>query len=203
MSCAIVVMAKAPRAGFAKTRLVPALGADGAAALAEQLLDHAVAQARAAALGPVRLCVTPDAAHPAFVRLGAAPGVELVLQGDGDLGARMHRAFVQALQPPVGRALLIGSDVPALDATVLRCAASALDEHDAVFVPALDGGYALVGLRRPCAVLFGDMIWSTATVMAHTRHRLAAAGLRHAELEPLADIDEPADMVHLPAGWPR
>jgi hypothetical protein len=201
MSCAIVVMAKAPRAGFAKTRLVPALGAEGAAALAERLLDHAVAQARAAALGPVRLCVTPDAAHPAFVRLGAQPGVELELQGDGDLGARMHRAFVQVLLPPVGRALLIGSDVPALDAAVLRRAATALDDHDAVFVPAHDGGYALVGLRRPAPVLFEHMIWSTPTVMAHTRRRLVAAGLRHAELEPLADIDEPADLVHLPAGW--
>jgi uncharacterized protein len=201
MNAAIVVMAKAPRAGLAKTRLAPALGAEGAAALAERLLGHAVAQARAAALGPVRLCVTPDATHPAIVRLGAQPGVELELQGDGDLGARMHRAFVRALRPPVGRALLIGTDVPALDAAVLRRAAAALDTHDAVFVPALDGGYALVGLHRPAPILLDDMIWSTPTVMAHTRRRLAAAGLRHAELEPLADIDEPADLVHLPAGW--
>jgi hypothetical protein len=201
MNTTIVVMAKAPRPGFAKTRLAPALGAEGAAALAERLLAHAVAQALAAGLGAVQLCVTPDAGHPALQRLGALAGVTLALQGEGDLGARMHRAFVRALRPPVGQALLIGTDVPALDAAVLRRAAAALDDHDAVFVPALDGGYALVGLRRPTATLFDDMIWSTPTVMAHTRQRLAAAGLHHAELEPLADIDEPTDLVHLPPEW--
>ena len=195
--CAVVVMAKAPLAGYAKTRLIPALGAAGAAALAERLLDHAVAQALAAALGPVTLCVTPDRSHPAFVRLARQPGIGLADQGTGDLGQRMHRAFEAALQPPVDRVLLIGTDAPALDAAVLQAAAAGLATHDAVFVPALDGGYALLGLRRPAPALFEGMAWSTAEVMARTRERLAAAGLRALELEALADVDEPADLVHL------
>jgi rSAM/selenodomain-associated transferase 1 len=193
----IALMARAPWAGQAKTRLIPALGPAGAAALAERLLEHAVAQAAAAALGPVTLWVTPDASHPAFARLVSRHGITLALQPTGDLGARMAAVFAQARAP----LLLMGTDAPALDATRLRAAADALQEHDAVFVPALDGGYALVGLQRPAPSLFGDMPWSTPLVMAQTRQRLAAAGLRHAELPAIADIDEPADLVHLPAGW--
>lgn len=83
--CPIIVMAKAPLPGVAKTRLIPALGAAGAAALAERMLEHAVQQAVAAQLGPVELCVTPDATHPAFKRLAQLPRVSVALQGGGDL----------------------------------------------------------------------------------------------------------------------
>lgn len=194
-----IVMAKAPLPGFAKTRLIPALGADGAAALAARLLDHALQQALAAALGPVDLCCAPDAAHPALARHAGRPGLVLSAQGDGDLGARMARAFARWL--PHGPVLMTGTDAPALDAAVLHQATAALQTVDAVFVPALDGGYALIGLRQPAPTLFEGIAWSTAQVMAQTRTRLATAGLRHVELAPLPDIDEPADLVHLPPGW--
>lgn len=196
----LIVFAKAPVAGLAKTRLIPSLGAAGAAALAERLLDHAVAQGMAAGFEAVELCTTPDAAHPAFQRLAAAHRLALTTQGDGDLGARMHRALARVLDRHA-RALLIGTDAPGLDAPRLQQAARALDDHDAVFVPALDGGYALVGLRRPVPALFDDIAWSTPTVMAVTRARAAAAGLRWAEMAPVADVDEAADLQHLPAGW--
>lgn len=197
---ALIIFAKAPVAGLAKTRLIPALGAAGAAALAERLLDHAVAQGMAARFGAVELCITPDAGHPAFQRLAAAHRLALTAQGDGDLGARMQRALARVLSRHA-RALLIGTDAPGLDAPRLQQAARALADHDAVFVPALDGGYALVGLRRPAPTLFADIAWSTATVMAVTRERAAAAGLHIAELPPVADTDEAADLRHLPAGW--
>ncbi len=112
----------------------------------------------------------------------------------------MHRAFVRVLALH-DRAVMIGTDAPALDAACLRQALGALTEHDAVFVPALDGGYALVGLRRPQGCLFDGMAWSKAEVMARTRDRLKTAGLSWVELPPVADVDEPADLVHLPAGW--
>lgn len=197
---ALIVFAKAPVAGQAKTRLMPALGAEGAAALAARLLQHTLAAAQASGCRPLTLCVTPDAQHPAFVQAAAAGAVALALQGPGDLGQRMHRALGRALAQ--GRpALLIGTDAPALDAAVLRAAARALATHDAVFVPALDGGYALVGLARAAPTLFSSMAWSTPQVMDHTRARARQAGLRWAELPALADIDEPADLVHLPPGW--
>jgi hypothetical protein len=198
----IAVFAKAPQAGLAKTRLAPALGAAGAAALAERLLDHAVAQAVAAELGPVTVWAAPDTAHPAFERLRAQHGVRLAVQCGGDLGRRMARAFEQTLaEDPATPLLLMGSDAPALDAALLRRAAAALQTGPAVFVPALDGGYALVGLRSPAPTLFIGMPWSTPGVMAETRRRLTAAGLSHHELPALADIDEPADLAHLPPGW--
>lgn len=196
----VIVMAKAPVAGFAKTRLIPALGAQGAAALALRLLQHAVEQALTAGLGPVELCCAPDQHHTAFAGVSDAPGLLKSDQGDGDLGARMARAFERRLALD-GAVLLIGTDAPALDAAMLRHAADALADTDAVFVPALDGGYALVGLRRPAPSLFDAMTWSVPTVLAHTRERLAAAGLHHTELPALADIDEAADLVHLPEGF--
>ena len=198
--CTVIVMAKAPVPGFAKTRLIPALGAEGAAAIAHRLLDRAVEQALAADLGGVDLCYAPDSRHAAFARLAESPRVELSPQGEGDLGARMARAFERWLAH-VPQVLLIGTDAPALDAALLQQAARALADTDAVFVPAHDGGYALVGLRRPTPSLFDAMLWSTSTVMAQTRERLAAAGLRHTELPAVADIDNAADLVHLPRGW--
>jgi hypothetical protein len=200
MHTAVIVFAKAPVPGLAKTRLAPALGADGAAALAARMLRHALAQATAAGLGPVALCAAPDTTHPALHEAAAACGATLAAQGEGDLGERMHRAFTRHLALH-GAALLMGTDAPALDAARLREAAQALQQHDAVFVPALDGGYALVGLRRADARVFTGMRWSHAQVMADTRQRLREAGLRWAELPAVADVDEPADLVHLPTEW--
>lgn len=199
--CTIVVMAKAPLPGYAKTRLIPALGAEGAARLAHWLLDRTMAAALASGLGTVELCAAPDTTHAAIDTWGRRAGVRLADQGEGDLGARLARAFDRALAAH-GPALLVGTDAPRLDAAVLRSAAAALQTHDAVFVPAHDGGYALVGLRRHAPPLFEGMPWSTPAVMARTRERLCEFGLSHAELAPLHDIDEPADLVHLQGlGW--
>lgn len=199
----IALMAKAPVPGQAKTRLAPALGAAGAAALAERLLAHALQQALQAAPGAVTLWVAPDADHPAFER-AAQQGVALAVQGPGDLGARMAQVFEAAWRQADGPVLLMGTDAPALDAARLHAAAAALQQHAAVFVPAHDGGYALVGLHSAAAApallasLFAGMTWSTPQVMARTRQRLLAAGVAHAELAPVHDIDEPADLQHLP-----
>jgi uncharacterized protein len=198
-SCRAIVFAKAPVAGFAKTRLIPALGAQGAADLALRMLRHALLQALDARLGEVELCCAPNASHPAFAAF-AQDGLLFSDQGEGDLGERMARAIDRALlQQP--KALLIGTDAPALDSQRLRAAAAALDVYDAVFVPALDGGYMLVGLRRSVPQTFHDIPWSTPLVMQRTRERLAQAGVSHIELETLPDVDEPGDLRHLPQGW--
>jgi uncharacterized protein len=200
MSTAIIVFAKAPVAGLAKTRLAPALGAEGAAALAQRMLLHALTQAVGADIGPVELCAAPDSTHPALRQAAAAHGAGLTEQGEGDLGMRMHRALTRNLMCH-DSALLIGTDAPSLNAKVLRDAAQSLRDHELVFVPALDGGYALVGLRCADPRWFCGMTWSHARVMEATRERLRAAGVRWAELAAVADVDEPADLMHLPAGW--
>jgi rSAM/selenodomain-associated transferase 1 len=196
----IIVFAKAPVAGFAKTRLIPALGAAGAALLAERMLAHAVREAVLAALGPVELCVTPDFGHPALWAIAQTFDTTIAAQGPGDLGARMHRAFVRHLQAHQ-QALLLGCDAPAVNAARLIEAADALRSGGPVFIPALDGGYALIGQKHPDLRLFAAMHWGHAAVMEDTRIRMRAAGIAWQELAPVADIDEPADLVHLPAGW--
>lgn len=198
--CVVIVMAKAPVPGYAKTRLIPALGAVRAAQLADRLLQHALGAALQAQLGPVDLCCAPDRHHPLLQAHRQQGGVALSDQGAGDLGERMSRAF-DRLWPRADRILMTGTDAPALDALVLQRAAQSLDDVDAVFVPALDGGYALVGLRRAAPSLFVDVAWSTPQVMAQTRQRVAQAGLSHVELACLPDIDEPSDLQHLPPGW--
>ena len=120
--------------------------------------------------------------------------------GEAVTARAFTRAFERALRND-SCAVMIGTDAPALDAALLARAASALGDADAVFVPAFDGGYALIGLRRAAPSLFDEMPWSTPAVMERTRERLAAAGLTHIELPAVADIDEAADLVHLPPGW--
>jgi rSAM/selenodomain-associated transferase 1 len=198
--CAILIFAKAPVPGFAKTRLARQIGEEKAAALAAHMLEHTVAAAVAANVGPVQLCCAPDTAHSAFQYAAQNHGVSLVEQGEGDLGARLHRAFCCALTLYRG-AIIIGTDAPGLDAAHLRQASVALQQKRAVFAPASDGGYALVGLTGPVPALFEDMAWSTSSVMASTRERLRCAGLEWIELEQVHDVDEPEDLVHLPKEW--
>ncbi|WP_253074150.1 TIGR04282 family arsenosugar biosynthesis glycosyltransferase [Cupriavidus laharis] len=191
-------MAKAPEPGYAKTRLIPALGAYGAAALAERLLRHTLASACAAEIGPVELCCTPDTGHPAFLACARDFNVALSRQCDGDLGQRMATTARRALAR-AGSVLIIGTDCPALEPTQLNAAARILNAgNDAVLVPAADGGYVLLGLRRLDPHLFSAIRWSTATVMTETRKRLTALGWRWAELPALPDVDEPGDLRHVP-----
>jgi uncharacterized protein len=197
----LIVMAKAPVPGFAKTRLIPALGADGAAQLAARLLEHTLREARAAAFDAFTLACAPNITHAAFAAQQQQGGVALAAQGEGDLGARMQRQFERAFAQGAARVIVIGTDAPALAAGLLRRAADALANSDAVFAPAADGGYALIGLRRVLPALFHDMPWSTSAVMATTRERVLQAAMHHTELPLVHDIDEPADLTHLPAGW--
>jgi uncharacterized protein len=191
---AVAVLAKAPIAGFAKTRLIPVLGARGAAVLQERLVERAVETACAAAIGPVTLWTTPDESHPVFQSIGARLGITLARQADGDLGARMLAAITAANTC----VLLIGSDCPALTLDHLRAAADVLRHRaPAVVIPAEDGGYALIGLRTSEPALFSDMPWSTPLVMNETRRRLRTLGLMWHEPVTLWDVDLPQDLERM------
>ena len=190
----VAVLAKAPIAGLAKTRLIPALGPQGAARLQRHFTRNAVRVAQAAALGPVTLWCAPNAQHRFFQALVRTAGVACLVQPKGDLGQRMHMAFrLHCVQGPL---LLTGTDCPPLRPAHLRRSARALlDGDDAVFYPAQDGGYVLVGLREPQPALFEDMVWSTPEVMSETRKRAQALGLRVREFETLWDVDTPSDLA--------
>jgi rSAM/selenodomain-associated transferase 1 len=196
---ALLVFAKPPLAGVAKTRLIPALGAQGAARLAAALLEHTLAEASRAATGPLWLYST--ARHPLLARAARRHGARRRLQRGADLGARMAQALQRACHDAPA-ALLLGADCPALDAVCLRRAARALRNADLVFVPALDGGFTLVGCRATAAAatsrLFAERTWSVADVMQRMREGLRDLGLRWIELDALADIDTPDDLAALP-----
>ena len=191
---AVAVLAKAPIAGFAKTRLIPALGADGAALLQARLTERAVATACAAAVGPVTVWATPDESHPGFQVLAASFDVAFARQSDRDLGARMLAAVATAAGP----CLVIGTDCPALTTIHLRNAADILRQGaDAVVIPADDGGYVLIGMRQAQPALLSDMRWSTPDVMDETRRRLRKLGLAWKEPVTLWDVDVPVDLERL------
>jgi uncharacterized protein len=193
---AVAVLAKAPIPGFAKTRLIPVLGARGAAMLQARLVERAVETACAAAVGPVSLWTAPDETHPAFQSIGARLAITLARQADGDLGARMLATITRANSG----VLVIGSDCPALTADHLRAAAEILRNHaDVVVIPAEDGGYALIGMRTPEPALFSDMPWSTPGVMDETRRRLRTLGLTWHEPTTLWDVDLPRDLERMRA----
>ena len=198
--CLLIVFAKAPVPGYAKTRLAKTLGDEGAARVASRMLDHPLQSALAATVGPIQLCCAPDSAHPQFMLAQQEHGISLFHQGDGDLGERMERAISRGLASHRA-VVLIGTDAPGLDGATLRRAAMVLRTNDAVAVPASDGGYVLIGLSRPAPGLFSGVAWSTAQVMAQTRMRAAALGLSLCELPTLHDVDEPEDLVHVPSGW--
>lgn len=197
MNSRVAVFAKAPVSGAVKTRLIPALGADGAAALYRTLVKRTLECALAAALGPVELWCAPDATDPFFRECAVGLGVRLASQSEGDLGARMRCAF-DAMLAGGGRALLIGSDVPAMTPQYLQAADAALAQGcDAVFGPAEDGGYVLIGLSRVAPELFRGIEWGGPAVMRATRARIEKLGWRHLELPVLWDVDRPEDLSRL------
>jgi rSAM/selenodomain-associated transferase 1 len=194
---AAIVFARAPVPGAVKTRLISTIGAEGATALHTRLVKRTLATVRAASFGRIELHGTPGIDDPFFRLCAAHYSAALVAQADGDLGARMLAAFKAALAESP-RALLVGSDCPALTARHLRQADRALREGaDAVFIPCEDGGYSLIGLTRADARLFEGIAWGTGTVMADSRERLSRLGWRGQELEMLWDVDRPEDYERL------
>ncbi len=195
----IMIFARAPVAGACKTRLIPALGAEGAAALHARLVEHALRIAIESGAGPVSLWCAGDIAHPFFAHCEDEFGIKLHPQQGEDLGARMLHAFEQA----DGSALLAGSDAPCITTQDWRDCAAALDTHDAVFLPAEDGGYGLVGLRKARAEIFDGMTWSHARVMEDTRTRMRDARMTWREVRTIWDVDEEKDLARLRESFPH
>ena len=193
-----MVFAKAPTPGRVKSRLVPALGEQAAAALHRQLAERTLCTALAAGPGQVELWCAPATDDAFFAACANRHGVGLRAQGEGDLGVRMARALDYALAEG-SPALLIGSDCPALTPAYLREAAAALlGGNDAVIGPAEDGGYVLIGLARgPAAPLFEEISWGSTAVMQQTRARLSGLNWRWRELATLWDVDRPEDLSRL------
>ncbi len=196
----LIIFTRFPIPGKTKTRMIPALGEDGAARLQEAMTGHTVLCARVwAAVSGARIRVHHTGASAKTFRRWLGPELEYVEQGDGDLGARMARAVEDGLRDGASRVVLMGCDCPEIEARHLDAAFAALKDHDAVVGPATDGGYYLIGMKECHGGLFEDMAWGTDSVLQETRRRAQTQGLLLAELEPLHDVDEPDELDH----WTR
>ncbi|GAF58531.1 glycosyltransferase [Psychrobacter sp. JCM 18902] len=195
----IILFAKFPAQGMAKTRLQPALGIEGAAQMAHKLLLHSIEQAVATGF-TVELCVSPAPTDPCWQALNLLDSLRWSAQAEGDLGLRMLTASQQALAR-FEHVILIGTDCPSLTTIRIRQAAQQLEIQDSVMIPAFDGGYVLFGFKQVAARLFSNIEWSTASVAKVTQQRLAELSWSVALLAPLPDIDEPEGLQYLPNGW--
>ncbi len=185
----LVLFARYPTPGACKTRLIPALGADGAARVHKQLAERTLATLRASGQ-PVELHYT--GADEAAFRQWLGDGIALVPQAEGDLTDRLMAALDPA---PV---IFFGSDTPDLEVHHVAAAAAALDQHQVVIGPADDGGYYLIGMKQPMPELLTDMPWSTDQVTSETLRRLSAKGSVPIMLETLHDCDRPEDVRRWP-----
>jgi rSAM/selenodomain-associated transferase 1 len=189
---ALIVFAKAPEAARVKTRLARELGEAGALAAYRELGALVIG-----AVAGMSDCETVIAFTPpdreGLVRAWLGEGPRYEPQGEGDLGARMLGAIAARFAAGAAKVLLIGTDCPGMGSALLETAFAGLDRADAVFGPAADGGYYLVGMTRPIPELFRGVPWSTGATLAVTLGRAATAGVEVAMLEELRDIDTADD----------
>lgn len=199
----LIIFGRYPVIGQTKTRLIPALGPAGAAALQKHLTEKTVATAgQCLSRHAVRrvLCHAGGDAHR-FERWLGRGGLTYRPQVAGDLGQRMLAAITTAWNQGARRIVLIGTDIPGITVDVLDQAFAVLETHDLVLGPSTDGGYWLVGMKRP-EKIFSGIGWSRADVLHKTLEIAKAKGLSVDLLAPLTDLDTPGDLDQMP-GWQR
>jgi len=192
----LAIFARVPVSGRVKTRLSPAIPLPIVAQLYRAMLADALEVVASSGTGQVSLYWDSIGEEPSDPAL---PGVAIRHQRGAELGERLSSAFGELLAEPGDRAIVMGSDCPDLGPAVLVEAFAALEDRDLVLGPARDGGYYLIGLRRPAPALFEGVSWGTDQVLGQTLGRAEGMGLRVARLAVLDDIDTPDDLVRFVA----
>lgn len=196
---ALILFTRWPEPSRAKTRLIPALGAEGAADLHGRMTRQTAGRAWAfCASSGTRLVVAHEGGKAERMRDWLGP-LSFEKQSSGELGTRLTQAMLRAYTTGAKRVVIIGSDCPSLNETHLRAAFDRLETHDLVLLPVSDGGYALIGMSQPHQCLFQDIPWSTPGVTEATLRQANRLRLSAALLKPLDDVDEPTDLAHAEA----
>lgn len=191
-----MVFTRYPRAGETKTRLIPALGAGGAADLHRRMAAHTLRQAQALEQERgVQVEIRYTSGTRREMRSWLGPAVRLRSQGGGDLGVRLERAFRAAFDEGCACAVAVGTDCPGIRPAVIEQALATLRSAAVVMGPARDGGYYLIGMSRMLPGVFEAIPWGTGAVAAVTRGRMRDLGVELAELVELADVDVPDDLA--------
>ena len=192
---ALFIFTRFPQAGCTKTRLIPALGEQGAADLQRQMTEYLLSQL-------VRISIHRSLSLQVHFTGGTIEQMErwvgkrflLVTQAQGSLGDRLIAAFQQGFDSGFNKIIVIGSDCPEIGKENIAAAIALLETHDVVLGPAVDGGYYLIGLNQPCPYLFENVPWGTQRVLAVTEAIALKYNLSIALLETLSDIDMPEDL---------
>lgn len=201
MEAELILFAKTPVTGRAKTRLISDLGERGAARLAEALIRESVRRAVDAWPGPVRLQVWPETRHGCFGEIQRAHGIAVSLQSEGDLGVKMFEALNEAYRRGVAAAVM-GCDVPHCPPETLRTSHAFLTQGRSVVGPSADGGYYLIGINPPHPDCFDRIRWGGDRVFDTTLKRAAAAGIDLIVMQQLNDLDTASDIEALRASHP-
>ncbi len=198
----LIVFTRYPEPGRTKSRLIPVLGRDGAAELHSRMTEHTLRKVRRFLAGRhVSLRIWYDRGNADLLKQWLGADVRPVAQGEGDLGRRMEGAFAQSFDRGMKRVVLIGTDCPGIRPAHLAKAFQALKASDAVLGPANDGGYYLIGLRRPARGLFEGIPWGSGEVLERTLDVAQAMALRVALLDRLDDVDRPEDLRFWEEEW--
>ncbi len=191
----LILFTRYPEPGRTKTRLIPTLGAQGAAALQRRMSEAIVSRmAEFAANYPVRLEIRYTDGNQQAMEAWLSNDIPCLDQGEGDLDDRLLRAFAQAFAQGAQSVVVIGADCPGLTPALFAQAFSALARKDLVLGPAMDGGYYLIGLNQPAPALFAEIPWGSEEVLTATLKQAQEMHLSTYLLEPLADVDRPEDL---------
>jgi rSAM/selenodomain-associated transferase 1 len=194
---ALVVYAKAPIPGTVKTRLCPPLSPEEATALHSSFVMDAIERTKHVS-GKLKadcfIACDPSMEHPFFTALRSRHGVKLLQQRGQDLGERMDGTMQELLDHDYSSVVITGCDLPTLPPEEISRAFGLLDVNDCVLGPCPDGGYYLIGLRRPCPDLFSNIPWGTSEVLGLTKEKATALNLKLGLTAPWSDIDTPDDL---------
>jgi hypothetical protein len=192
----IAIMAKQPQSSRTKTRLSPPLTLEEAARFYEALLFDTIELVRQIRGCDLAIAMTPEEARPYFERSTPSGTVLLPVNG-ANIGDCLEQALRELLSLGYSRALALNADGPSLPPAYLQAAVDLLDEHDLTLGPGIDGGYYVIGLKRPEPVLFRDIDWSTSKVLNQTLERVRNLGWRYALTRPWYDVDTAPDLLRL------
>ncbi|NEP00593.1 MAG: glycosyltransferase [Symploca sp. SIO2E9] len=191
----LIIFTRYPEPGKTKTRMIPALGASGAAELQRRMTEHTLSEIKELkAWRSLSVEVHFNGGDQQLMAQWLGSELAYRKQSEGDLGRRMTSAFETSFAAGMTRVVIIGTDCPGLNAKLISQALQALAEHDLVLGPARDGGYYLIGLRRLFPELFIGISWGTSEVRQQTLEIAENLNLEIAQLAPLTDVDRPEDL---------
>ena len=194
MSETLIIFSRYPQPGTTKTRMIPALGADGAAQLQRKMTEHTLNTAKQLSNRDITIEIHFAGGDVKLMRQWLGKDIQYVAQVAGDLGDKMRSAFDRAFSLGSQQVVTIGIDCPDIDSKILNSAFNSLQTHDLTLGSAEDGGYYLIGLNHSIPQLFSNINWGTERVLKQTKNIAEKLDLQVHYLPTLSDIDRPEDL---------